>query len=25
MASNRLLAPLAERPLVHRDELVVFD
>jgi glutamate 5-kinase len=25
MASNRLLAPLAEKPLVHRDELVVFD
>ena len=25
MAANRLLAPMAEHPLVHRDELVVFE
>lgn len=25
LAGNRLLAPLAERPLVHRDELIVFE
>lgn len=25
MAANRLLAPLAESPIVHRDELVVFE
>ena len=25
LAGNRLLAHLAERPLVHRDELVVFE
>ncbi|WP_216662646.1 glutamate 5-kinase [Adlercreutzia sp. ZJ473] len=25
LLGNRLLAPLAERPLVHRDELVVFE
>lgn len=25
LAANRLLAPLAERPLVHRDELIVFE
>ncbi|MBQ9954867.1 MAG: glutamate 5-kinase [Eggerthellaceae bacterium] len=25
LEANRLLAPLAERPLIHRDELVVFE
>jgi len=25
MAGNRLLAPMAEKPIVHRDELVVFE
>lgn len=25
LLANRLLAPLAERPLIHRDELVVFE